>query len=120
MELQFKKDELEQFQKDLIKRGHRHYMGDFNGSDSYYVKTLHKRVIGEDETRSDLQIFLAGYDFSKYIDVDIRTFNISAYVMVSRNVEERIELLLDNNLIHDLDDLEEKALKFYDFVINEL
>jgi hypothetical protein len=121
MELHFNKENLDDFQAEITKRGYRYYLGSLHNSDFYFAKTLHAIEVDIDESRSDLKIFLVGYDFYKYNNfTHTDNIHLQAYAMISRHVDERIELLFDDAGFSSLEELEEKSHKFYNFVVNEL
>ena len=118
MKLQFTKREFNDFVASIEKMGYKKYSGFINTSDYYYIKTLHKSEPNEcGETRSDLQALLLVYDFSKYKQFpDIHYMHVQAEICVSRNIEERIDIITDENQFNSIQEFEDMAYKFYNFI----
>ena len=122
MKLQFTYGEYKKFESDLISIGFKKYNGKLHNEDYYLAKTIHKTEPDEyGDTRSDLQLFICVYDFSKYPIFDQPDFmHLQVEIHISRNIDERIDLVVDQNIIKSIHDLEQFAFKFYDFIISNV
>ena len=121
MKLQFNKSDFKVFQQDLIDNGFRKYNGKLHSEDYYLAKTLLRIEDSDGDKRSVLQLFFSIYDFSKYPQIsDITPIHLQAEIHVSRNIDERIDLLIDDDKFKSILELEEFALMFYGFVNDTL
>ena len=118
MKLQFTKMEFNAFVANITEIGYKKYSGFLKTSDYYFAKTLHKSEPNEyGETRNDLVVLLLVYDFSKYEQFpDNHYMHIQAEICVSRNIDERIEMVTDNNQFETIPEFEVIAHKFYNFI----
>lgn len=118
MKLQFTYKDYKEFESDLILSGFKKYNGQLHSEDYYLAKTIHKTDPDEyGDTRSDLQLFLCVYDFSKYPQFDQADFmHLQAEIHISRNIDERIDLVVSEKTCKSIHDLEQFAFKFYDFI----
>ena len=122
MKLQFTYGEYKEFESDLIIMGFKKYNGKLHSEDYYLAKTIHRTEPDEDgDTRSDLQLFICVYDFSKYPRYDMPDFmHIQAEIHISRNMDERIDLVVNDKICKSIHDLEQFAFKFYDFITSNV
>ena len=122
MKLQFTYTDFKQFESDILNSGFKKYNGKLHNEDYYLAKTLHRSEPNEDgDTRSDLLLFLSVYNFSKYPAYQNDDFmHIQPEINVSRTIEERIDLIVDQNIIKSIVDLEQFAFKFYDFICSNV
>lgn len=122
MKFQFTYGEYKEFESELISSGFRKYAGKLHSEDYYLAKTIHRSEPDEDgDTRSDLQLFLCVYDFSKYPAYTEADFmHIQAEVHISRNMDERIDLVVSDKTCTSIKDLEQFAFKFYDFITSNV
>ena len=122
MKLQFTYTDFKQFESDILNSGFKKYNGKLHNEDYYLAKTIHRSEPDEDgDTRSDLQVFLSVYNFSKYPAYPNDEFmHIQPEIHVSRNIDERIDLVVDQNIIKSIVDLEQFAFKFYDFICSNV
>ena len=121
MKLQFNKEDFDVFQQDLIDDGFIKYNGKLHSEDYYLAKTIHRTEDEDGCSRSVLQLFFSVYDFSKYEQFpDITPIHLQAEIHVSRNIDERIDLLIDDDKFKSILELEEFALMFYGFVNDTL
>ena len=117
MKLQFNKEDFNVFQQDLIDNGFRKYNGKLHSEDYYLAKTIHREENADGDSRSVLQLFFSVYDFSIYPQIyDITPIHLQAEIHVSRNIDERIDLLIDDDKFKSILELEEFALMFYGFI----
>ena len=117
MKLQFNKQDFEVFQQDLIDNGFRKYNGKLHSEDYYLAKTIHREENADGDSRAVLQLFFSVYDFSIYPQIyDITPIHLQAEIHVSRNIDERIDLLIDDDKFNSILELEEFALMFYGFI----
>ena len=122
MKLQFTYTDFKQFESDILNSGFKKYNGKLHNEDYYLAKTIHRSEPDEyGYTRSDLQVFLSVYNFSKYPAYQNDDFmHIQPEIHVSRNIDERIDLVVDQNIIKSIVDLEQFAFKFYDFITSNV
>ena len=121
MKLQFNKSDFGAFQQHLIDNGFRKYNGKLHSEDYYLAKTIHREEDEDGKSRSVLQLFFSVYDFSKYEQFpDITPIHLQAEIRVSRNIDERIDLLIDDDKFKSILELEEFALMFYGFINDTL
>ena len=118
MKLRFTYKEYQDFDNYLSSNGYKKYNGFLHNEDFYFAKTLHRTELDENgETRSDCQLFFSVYDFSKYPRFEgPHYWSVQVTVNVSRNKDERIELLLMNENVKTVSEYEEVALKFFSFI----
>ena len=118
MKLQFTKREFNAFEANISKIGYKKYSGFLPTSDYYFAKTLHKSKPNEyGETRNDLEALLLVYDFSKYEQFPNNHYmHVQAEICVSRNIEERIDIITDENQFNSIQEFEDIANKFYNFI----
>ena len=122
MKLQFTYGDYKKFESDLIIMGFKKYNGKLHSEDYYLAKTIHRTEPDEDgDTRSDLQLFLCVYDFSKYPAYTEADFmHLQAEIHISRNIDERIDLVVNDKICKSIHDLEQFAFKFYDFITSNV
>ncbi len=122
MKFQFTYGEFKEFESDLVTMGFKKYNGKLHSEDYYFAKTIHRTEPDEDgDTRSDLQLFLCVYDFSKYPAYTEADFmHLQAEIHVSRNMDERIDLVVNGKIFKSINDLEKFAFKFYDFITSNV
>ena len=122
MKLQFTYTDFKQFESDILNSGFKKYNGKLHNEDYYLAKTLHRSEPNEDgDTRSDLIVFLSVNNFSKYPAYQNDDFmHIQPEINVSRTIEERIDLIVDQNIIKSIVDLEQFAFKFYEFICSNV
>lgn len=122
MELQFTLEEYTKYEPDLIIMGFKKYVGSLRSEDFYLAKTIHKTEPDEDgQTRADLLLFIRVSDFSKYPTYSHSKFiHIQPEIMISRTIKERIDLIVDDNICRSIHDLEQFAIKFYDFIVENV
>ena len=118
MKLQFTYGDYKAFESELNALGFRRYNGKLHSEDYYLAKTLHRTIPNADgDTRSDLQLFLCVYDFSKYAAYPEPDFmHLKAEIHVSRHIDERIDLVVGDKVFASISDLERFAFKFYEFI----
>ena len=119
MKLQFNYTDFKAFQEKLIADGFKKYNGKLHNEDYYLAKTLHKTEDEDGDSRSDLQLFFSVYDFSKYPNFpaqDNTYIHLQTEIHVSRNIDERIDLVINDEKFNSIDDLEKFALTFYEFI----
>jgi len=116
MKLQFNKKDGDEFKAYLKNNGYKQYNGAIRTEDYYFAKTL-CRSKEDDCDRSALQMFFSFYDFSKYKNFNNESFlRVQPTISVSRNIDERIEMLICSDNISDVSEFESIALKFYSFI----
>lgn len=107
------KKEYSQFTKDLTERGYKFC----NGNHPYYYKVLLRRKDEDGDERSVCTISFYLYDFSELRNHEY--FSYECIVMISRNVEERIDI----HLCHPkkaIEECEKIALQFMDLIDTQL
>lgn len=98
------KEELDKFEKELSIRGYKKYPS-YNGSKYTWFKSFGESEYEED--RSNYQIAFSVWDFSKYANEDNRfmenPYSVSPEVLVSRTIDERVDLALASIMRTDFD-----------------
>lgn len=117
--------EYDKFTKELKRRGYRKYPSPRYGKDDYawfksFGESAHK------EGRSNYQVCFDVVDFSPYANRDpfIREnpYGIEPLVLISRSIDERIDLHLSHIKVDDqnIDEVERLAESFYHWVEKEV
>lgn len=116
------KEEFKLFEEKLIAHGYRKYNGTLINEDFYYCKGFGKGQNKHDEDRTNYQILFKVWDFSKYADRDkmcaINPIHIAPMIMISRVIDERLDLDLHSETIEetDIDRIETLAELFFVWV----
>lgn len=116
------KEEFKSFEEKLVAHGYRKYNSKIINEDFYYCKGFGKGQNKHDEDRNNYQILFCVWDFSKYADRDkmcaIATMRIVPMIMVSRVIDERLDLDLHSETIKetDIDQIETLAESFFAWV----
>lgn len=96
------KKELEKFELELSSRGYRKYPS-HNGAKYTWFKSFGKSEYEED--RGNYQIAFSVWDFSEYAHRDNylyeNPYSVSPKVLVSRTVDERVDLALVSSIVSD-------------------
>lgn len=115
------KEELIEFEKDLKQNGYNEYYF-YNNADSNYFKSFGKNKNKYEEGRSLYQVAFSIYDYSKYNNINLKDnpVNIQPTIMISRTINERIdlEITLHNNVnIKRIEELAESLYKWVEIQI---
>lgn len=116
------KEEFKSFEEKLIAHGYRKYKGGIINEDFYYCKGFGKGQNKHDEDRSNYQILFKAWDFSKYADRDkmcsVNPMHIAPMIMVSRVIDERLDLDVNCDTIEqtDINRIEALAESFFAWV----
>lgn len=98
------KQELETLELELSSKGYKKYPA-YNDAKYAWFKSFGKSEYDED--RSNYQIAFSVWDFSKYADRDNRfmenPYSVSPEVLVSRTIDERVDLALSSTMMTDFD-----------------
>lgn len=116
------KAEYDKLVEEFEAKGYRKRNNTFNHADYYWGKSFHKEDNPFDEERAGYQLIINVYD---YTDKDYPNLTpemrehigLEAVIMVSRTIDERIDLTLvwrDNDTIESI---EEAAESFYNWAI---
>lgn len=111
--------EYDKFTKQLEDKGYGKYPSS-NNADFAYFKGFGKSEY--EEGRSNYQVCFDVYDFGKYADREQyfteRPFGVQPLVLVSRNVNDRVDLTLPSTSIKDkgIEYIEQLAESFYKWV----
>ena len=117
MKLQFNKTDFKPFCQSLLENGFKKYNGQIHNEDYYFYKPLVRIENEYGDRRSVLQVFFSVYDFSKYSEFPHPdNLHLQAEIQVSRNMDERIDLIIDAEKFNSIEELEEFALNFYEFI----
>lgn len=118
-------EEYNNFTEDLKQRGYRKYSSPrFRGDDWAWFKSFGKSQFEED--RSNYQICFDVFDFSPYADREPHfkenPYSIEPLVLISRTVDERVDLHLSYTKVDDtnIDEIERLAESFYKWVEKEV
>lgn len=110
------KEEYEELIKTLEGKGYRKYAPHKNANESWYKGFLHNENVWE-EDRSCYQICWNIYDFSEWIyrepHLKRAPYSFAVYIMVSRRVDERVDLLIPAKSVEDAEKL---GASFYEWV----
>lgn len=115
-------EEFKLFEEKLATHGYRKYNGKIINEDFYYCKGFGKGQNKHDEDRNNYQILFKVWDFSKYADRDkmcaINPMHIAPMIMVSRVIDERLDLGLHSETIEetDINQIENLAESFFVWV----
>ena len=116
------KEEFKSFEEKLVTHGYRKYNSKLINEDFYYCKGFGRGQNKHDEDRSNYQILFRVWDFSKYADRDkmcaINPISIAPTVMVSRVIDERLDLDIHSETIQetDINQIEALAESFFAWV----
>ena len=109
--------EYNSFEEKLIKNGYRKVNGHLDRENFYFYKSFGKSEY--EEGRSNYQIIVKVYDFSEFLTHSAlfkeRPISYEYITMVSRNVNERIDLHMPEE---DIDTVEHKAELFFEWASN--
>lgn len=96
------KKELETFELELSSRGYKKYPS-YNGAKYAWFKSFGESEYEED--RSNYQIAFSVWDFSEYAHRDNclkeNPYSVSPEVLVSRTIDERVDLALSTTMVSD-------------------
>ena len=112
------KAEYDKLAEEFQTKGYRRWNNTFNHADYYWGKSFHREDNPFDENRSGYQILINVYDFS---DKDYPQLTpeqrdhvgLEAIIMVSRTIDERIDLSLSWSDESTIESIEETAESFY-------
>ena len=111
-------EEYNKFEKQLTERGYRRFERSLNNEDWNYFKSFGKSK--KEDSRSNYQICFSIFDFSQYAHNDDtlrkNPKSFMCYVLVSRTVDERIDLMLVSGGRITIDDAEKRAESFFHWV----
>lgn len=116
------KEEFKSFEEKLVAHGYRKYNGKIINEDFYYYKGFGKGNNKHDEDRSNYLILFRVWDFSKYADRNrmcaVDPMHIAPVVMVSRVIDEELDLDLHSETINntDINRIENLAESFFVWV----
>lgn len=119
------REEYNRFAEELQQRGYRKYTSPrFRGEDWAWFKSFGKSDY--EEGRSNYQICFDVIDFSPYADREPRfkkvPYGIEPLVLISRTIDERVDLHLSHIKVNDnnIDEIERLAESFYNWVEKEI
>lgn len=120
------KRQFDKIQEKLLEKGYRKYNQHWQREDYGLGKGFHRSDNQWEENRSAYQILLCVYDYTMHpeyydrIPKELRDHvGIEVYILVSRTVDERMDLTFawhDNTTIEEV---EQKAESFYQWVCKE-
>ena len=120
-------EEYNKFCEDLKQRGYRKYPSlrySIDRDDYAWYKSVGESEYEED--RSNYQICFDVFDFSPYADREPRfhtdPYSIEPLVLLSRTIDERIDLHLSHTKVDDtnIDEIERLAESFYKWAEKEI
>ena len=118
-------EEYNRFAGELQRRGYRKYSSSqFRNEDYSWFKSFGKSKFEED--RSNYQVCFDVIDFSPYADREPRfkkvPYGIEPLVLISRTIDERVDLHLSHIKVDDtnIDEIERLAESFYKWVEKEV
>ena len=119
------REEYDKLVTELQRRGYRKYPSPrFRGEDYAWFKSFGKSQFEED--RSNYQVCFDVIDFSPYADrmpsFRDNPYGIEPLVLISRTVDERVDLQLSYTKVKDnnIDEIERLAESFYKWVEKEV
>lgn len=121
------REEYNKFTEDLKQRGYRKYPSprySIDRDDYAWYKSVGESEHEED--RSNYQICFDVFDFSPYADREPHfrehPFSIEPMILVSRSINERVDLHLSHTKVDDtnIDEIERLAESFYKWVEKEI
>ena len=119
------REEYEKFCEDLKQRGYRKYPSPrFRKDDWAWFKSFGKSA--HKEGRSNYQVCFDVIDFSPYAELEPRfkedPYGIEPLVLISRTVDERVDLHLSYTKVDDtnIDEIERLAESFYKWIEKEV
>jgi hypothetical protein len=119
------REEYDKLVTELQRRGYRKYpSSQFRNEDYSWFKSFGKSKFEED--RSNYQVCFDVIDFSPYADREPRfredPYGIEPLVLISRTVDERVDLHLSYTKVDDqnIDEIERLAESFYHWVEKEV
>ena len=118
-------EEYNRFAEELQQRGYRKYPSQqFSKDDWAWYKSFGKSQFEED--KSNYQICFDVIDFSPYADREPylreNSYGIEPLVLISRTIDERVDLRLSHTKVDDqnIDEIERLAESFYKWVEKEV
>ena len=120
------KKQFETLQQSLAEQGYRKFNQHWNGEDYAIGKSFHKSDNKWEEKRSGYQIILNIYDYTLHSEYHDRLpsgyrdhVGIEVRVMVSRTIDERMDLVFSWHDDTTIVEVEQKAESFYQWVCHE-
>ena len=111
-------EEYNKFEKQLTERGYRRFERTLSNEDWNFFKSFGKSKY--EEGRSNYQLCFSIFDFPKYDRMDENVAknpkSFMCYVLVSRTVDERIDIMLASGGRITIDEAEERAASFFHWV----
>lgn len=109
--------EYKSFVEKLEQKGYRQYPP-HNTADKAFYKSFGKGNNKYDEDRSNYQICYSLWDFSPYKDRDFNPYSFSVTILVSRVIDERLDLEVGRYGIDitNIDEVETFAENFFKWV----
>ena len=118
-------EEYNRFAKELQRRGYKKYLSPrFRKDDWAWFKSFGESAYEED--RSNYQVCFDVIDFSPYADREpsfkVKPYGIEPLVLISRTVDERVDLHLSHAKVkeNNIDEIERLAESFYKWVEKEV
>lgn len=118
-------EEYNKFAEELQRRGYRKYPSPrFRKDDWAWFKSFGESAYEED--RSNYQVCFDVIDFSLYADREprfkVKPYGIESLVLISRTVDERVDLHLSHIKVDDsnIDEIERLAESFFKWVEKEV
>ena len=119
------REEYNRFAEELQQRGYRKYPSQrFSKDDWAWYKSFGKSAY--EEGRNNYQICFDVIDFSPYADREPylreNSYGIEPLVLISRTIDERVDLRLSHTKVDDqnIDEIERLAESFYKWVEKEV
>lgn len=121
-----KKDKFEKFKEMLIGRGYKIYHQNWHNEDYILCKGFHREDNKFEEDRASYQILISVYDYSlkpeywSSLPQSYRDYvGLEIHIDFSRTSDERIDLTLIWEDDTTIEEVENKAESFYNWVIKE-
>ena len=114
-------EEYNRFAEELQQRGYRKYPSPrFREGDYAWFKSFGESQFNED--RNNYQICFDVVDFSSYTGREDKLYGINSLVLISRTIDERVDLHLSHTKVDDtnIDEIERLAESFYRLVEKEI
>ena len=120
------KETFENLKTSLLERGYKKFNQQWHHEDYVIAKGFHKKDNQWEENRNAYQILISVYDYTLHPEYWERMSNLEKnhvgleiHVGVSRNIDERIDMIMAWHDDDNIEDIEAKAESFYQWVCKE-
>lgn len=116
--MRFTKEEAENFEKILIKRGYRKFIQHYKHEDYLYWKSFERKVDEEGEKTEGYSVGFAFYDWSKYPQhTDRKCISVALEFVLGQELGvDRLDISVSDDKM-TMEEFEDFSKKFYDFYL---